>query len=294
MRGWAHVGVISVLDEIGLQPDIVAGCSAGALMGAYYAAGYSLEEMNTLISRERTSSLFSFRFDGLSLLSNDGFRAYLEEQFGDVRMEDLGRPLYVICTDLDSGREVVLQRGRLVEAIMASTAIPGIFEPVVIGGRRLVDGGLTNNVPVSALINHGAHYTIGVRLNEELDPLTSPRLMREGAADENAKRGGGFSGWTERIAAALREFGEAPKGLDVFSQALAIVMAQIEGIRLQVYQPDILIAPAVSHIGTLTFSEDKKELYQLGVEAARRQREALEELRRRIDVTSSAPTANGE
>src|SRR5690606_30139607 len=122
------------------------GCSAGAITASYYAAGFSVEHMTELMRSQNTRALFSLRFDRYGLVSTDDFAAYLRSHLGDRRIEDLDFPLYIVCTDLETGKEVVLDRGPLVEAILASCALPGIFAPVRLGGRLLIDGGVCNNV----------------------------------------------------------------------------------------------------------------------------------------------------
>lgn len=285
VKGWAHLGVLSVLERYGLGPDVVAGCSAGALIGAYYAFGHSTDDMRRFMREQQTASLFSLRFDGLSLLSNDNLRAYLTQFFGDCTFDDLKLPFYVVCTDLETGREVVLNQGRLVDAVLASSAIPGIFAPVEIGGRLLVDGGLTNNLPVSALVHGGARYTVGVRLYQEQTGLESPSLRGTPPDEERSVT---LAMWTDRLRRTFRREGSRregsrlPSGPESVSRAMEIVMRQLEAYRLQAYRPDVLITPRMSHVRTFSFSVEKETLFSRGVEAAEAQAGHLEELARRL------------
>ena len=289
MKGWAHLGVLHVLESHGLKPDVMAGCSSGALAAAFYAAGHSLEDLQELMQEHQTSALFSIRFDGRGLLGNDDFRDYLQHHLGGLHLEDLPIPLSVVCTDLQSGREVVLNRGPVVEAIMASTAIPGVFAPARLNDRLLIDGGLTNNVPVSALVNRGARYTLGVRLHEGVTALAQPpqRRMPEGEQ-------GTLSAWAERLTRTLRRDPEMPSGLEVLGRALDIVISQLEGYRLQAYHPDILIVPKVDHVGTLSMSEDPRAIYELGIAAAEAHSKALERLAMLLHGTSGAAPIDAE
>jgi len=284
MKGWAHLGVLKVLEDYGLTPDVMAGCSAGALAAAFYASGHSLDDLEHLMEEHRTSALFSLRFDGRGLLSNDDFREYLQHHLGGLQLEELPIPLSIICTDLQSGREVVLNRGPLVEAIMASTAIPGVFAPARLNDRLLVDGGLTNNVPVSALVNHGARYTLGVRLHEGVTALAQPPQRRMPAGSQ-----GTLSAWAERLTRTLRKDPEMPSGLEVLGRALDIVISQLEGYRLQAYHPDILIVPQVGHVGTLSMSDDPRAIYKLGIAAAEKHADALDRLARLLHGTAHLP-----
>ena len=289
MRGWAHLGVLTVLDRLGLRPDVLAGCSAGALIGAYRAAGFTVDEMAALMREQKTSSLFSLRFDGVGLLSQDNFRAYLRRHLGDVRLEDLATPLYVVATDLDTGREVVLSRGSVVDAVLASSAMPGIFAPVEVDGRLLVDGGLCNNVPVSALVHAGARGTVGVRLHnrEHLTPMRKARADADGGEGRVS-----LALWAERLAQRFAVRGGLPGGLEVASRALDIVTAQIEQARLQTYPPDVLLTPDLARVGVLSFSEDKAGIFESGVRAAEDRRADLLALGARLrggDGRAGAP-----
>lgn len=285
MKGWAHVGVLSVLERHELRPGVVAGCSAGALIGAYYAFGYSLDDMRRFMREQRTSSLFSLRFDGQGLLSNDAFRDYLARHLEDCTFDDLEIPFYVVCTDLETGKEVVLNKGSLVDAILASSAIPGVFAPVEVGGRLLVDGGLCNNVPVSALVNHGTRYTVAVRLHQDWSGLQAPPLRKRRNPDgSDAERRVSMSMWAERLARTIRRDADPlPNGFEVMGRAMEIVVSQIEGFRLQSGRPDVLITPEVAHISTFSFSEEKEDIFNCGVRAAEAQAERLTEIRRRLD-----------
>ena len=282
MKGWSHVGVLSVLERYGLRADVVAGTSVGALIGAYYAYGYTLDEIGEIIRTQRTSSLFSFRFDGLGLLNTDALRAYLTEHLRDCTFDDLKIPFHVICTDLETGKEVVLSEGRLVDAILASSALPGIFSPVEIDGRLLVDGGLCNNVPVSALVHAGAQYTIAVRLHQDLNGLNALPLRRvkPAANDEERVR---ISVWGERLRRTLlRENNHMPNGLEVLGRAMELVVSQLENYRLQMHRPDVLITPEVAHVNVLSFSVEKEDIFNCGVRAAEAQAPLLEEIARRM------------
>ncbi len=287
MKGWAHVGVLSVLQRYGLHPDVISGCSAGALIGAYFAYGYSLEEMKQFMREQRTSSLFSLRFDGIGLLSNDALRDYLRRHLHDCTFEDLQVPFYVTCTDLETGREVVLNKGPLVDAILASSAMPGIFAPVEIEGRLLVDGGLCNNVPVSVLINHGARYTIAIRLHREATLLDAYPVRRKRPVEVEKRIS--LAMWTDRLKRTFRGEGSAmPNGFEVISRAMDIVVARLESFRLQSSPPDVLITPDVPPYITLSFSEEKEEIFNCGVTAADEKQNLLAEIAKR---TVAAPEA---
>lgn len=283
VRGWAHVGVLSVVERYGLRADLVAGSSAGAITAAYYAAGFSVERMAELMRSQNTRALFSLRFDRYGLVATDDFAAYLRSHLGERRIEDLERPLYIVCTDLESGKEVVLDRGPLVEAILASCALPGIFAPVRVGERLLMDGGVCNNVPVSALVNHGAAFTVGVQLYKRIGALSARGDGTLDAPDEDVEQRVGLGLWADRLRQRLSSTpDDRPNGMEVVQRALDIMMAQLEGYRLQAYRPDVLVVPQVGSLGLFSFSQEKEAIFRAGVAAAERRAEELELLARRL------------
>lgn len=279
MKGWAHVGVLAVLEEVGLKPDRLAGSSSGAMIAAFVACGYRAADIAAIMRRQRTRRLFSLRFDRYGLLSFDGVRDYLREHFGDRTFRDLVVPLHVVCTDLHTGREVVISEGPLLEAVLASSAVPGVFAPIEWEGRLLVDGGLSNNVPVSALVNHGADLTVAVQPHKPLGPLhAGPR-----SHGPDVERAVGLGDWASRLRSRFRRDPSPsgpvqPNALEVVERALGIVQAQLEGFRLNAYPPDVLVVPRTEEVRTFAFSEEKDIIYERGVEAALAVRPELERL----------------
>ena len=283
VRGWAHVGVLSVLNRYGLHADLVSGSSAGAITSSYYAAGFSVEHMAELMRSQNTRALFSLRFDRYGLVSTEDFAAHLRSHLGDRRIEDLDLPLFIVCTDLETGKEVVLDRGPLVEAVLASCALPGIFAPVRFEGRLLIDGGVSNNVPVSALVNRGAAYTVGVQLYKRIGALTGWGDGTLDEPDDEVEQKVGLGLWAERVRQRFgREPDDRPNGLEVVQRALDIMMAQLEGYRLQTYRPDVLIVPRVGSLGLFSFSQEKEAIFQAGVAAAEEKSDELALLARRL------------
>ncbi|WP_296717939.1 patatin-like phospholipase family protein [Tistrella sp.] len=169
-RGWAHIGVLNALSAEGVVPQVIAGASAGAVVGAFHAAG-RLAEFEAWVrdlTRLKVVRLGDFRMGSGGLVGGDRLTAMLREAFGETRIEDLPVAFGAIATDLASGQEVWLTDGDLVDALRASMSIPGIFAPVRAGGRLLVDGGLVNPVPVSLCRHLGAEAVIAVTLHGDL------------------------------------------------------------------------------------------------------------------------------
>lgn len=163
--GASHIGILRSLEEHDLQPDLIAGTSIGALIAALYAFGVSSERMEEIAVNLKWLDISSISLSKMGLLSNEKLKEIIKEHIGSKNIEDAEIPLAIVTTDLSSGEKVVLREGDLATAIMASTCIPGIFIPVETDGRLLVDGGLVENVPVSALREMGAERIIAVDIN---------------------------------------------------------------------------------------------------------------------------------
>ena len=166
-RGFAHLGVLRVLEEHQISVSHIAGSSVGSILGAAYASGAPLERITEACRTLRFRDIARWRVSRLGLASNQRLGALIERVFGSRQFEDLRIPLAVVATDLCSGEPVVFTQGNLVDAIRASCAFPGLFEPVEIGTRCLADGGLVAPVPTEAARNMGAQTVIGVSVGLE-------------------------------------------------------------------------------------------------------------------------------
>jgi len=176
-RGIAHIGVLQALLANRIPVHVVAGTSAGSLVGALYAAGCDPWEMERLAGQMNWRSLVRLRVRRDGLLDASGLERFLVDRVGDLSFSDLRLPFAALATDLLDGREVLLTRGRVAVAVRASCAFPGIFLPVRIGRHTLVDGGLTQPVPAAAARRMGADLVIGVELNQGPTPARRPRNL---------------------------------------------------------------------------------------------------------------------
>src|SRR6267378_375319 len=161
-RGFAHLGVLQVLEQNQIPISHIAGTSVGSILGAAYASGAPLERIIATCRTLRFRDIARWRVSRLGLASNHRLENLIERVFESRRFEDLRIPLAVVATDLTSGEPVVFTQGNLVDAIRASCAFPGLFEPVEIGTRCLADGGLVAPVPTRAARDLGAATVIGV------------------------------------------------------------------------------------------------------------------------------------
>jgi NTE family protein len=164
-RGFAHIGVIQVLEEAGIKADMVVGTSAGSLVAALYASGKSGNEMALLAEKMDESDITDWSLPGRALLRGDALARYVRTQTGGLTIEQLKMPLGIVAADLDSGAPILFRRGDVGTAVRASSAVPAVFQPVKIGDREYVDGGLVAPVPVSFTRKMGADFVIAVDIS---------------------------------------------------------------------------------------------------------------------------------
>ena len=165
-RGFAHIGVIQVLEENGIRPDIVTGTSAGSLVAALYAAGRTGKELESIAINMDESALTDWSFPGRGLIRGEALAHYVREATGNKPLEQMKIPLGIVATDLDTGRPIVFRRGDVGTAVRASSAVPAVFQPVRIGTHEYVDGGLASPVPVRAARDMGADIVIAVDISQ--------------------------------------------------------------------------------------------------------------------------------
>ena len=178
-RGFAHIGVIQVLEEAGIRPDLVVGTSAGSLVAALYAAGRSGTELARVALAMDESAITDWSFPGRGMIRGEALARYVREQSGNKLIEQMPLPLGIVATDLDNGLPMLFQRGDVGMAVRASSAVPAVFQPVKIGTREYVDGGLVSPVPVRFARQMGAELVIAVDISSPPDgnPTSDPFKM---------------------------------------------------------------------------------------------------------------------
>lgn len=164
-RGIAHIGVIKALEAKQVPIEFISGTSIGALIGAYYAFGKSGDEIAQLIPELNFRKILNLTIPRKGFVSTEKIKKMILRDLGDVNVEQAKIPLAIVATDVKTGEQFVFKKGPLVTAVCASVCVPGIFIPIEYQGRTLVDGGLTENVPISALEEMGAGLTLAVDLN---------------------------------------------------------------------------------------------------------------------------------
>ena len=179
-RGFAHVGVIQVLEQNGIRPDLVAGTSAGSLVAALYASGLSGAELEraALSMEEATLTDWTLPINGRGVLKGESLARYVRQAVGGRLIEQMTVPLGILATDLGNGQGTLFRRGDTALAVRASSAVPGVFTPVSIGGREFVDGGLVAPVPVSQARAMGAEVVLAVDISSDPEGNNASGLLQ--------------------------------------------------------------------------------------------------------------------
>lgn len=259
-RGWAHIGVIRVLEQAGISPDIVCGTSIGALVGAAYADG-QLDRLGDWVEGltwQTIVGLLDVTIDG-GLVKGGKVMDFFRTHFEDKDIRALAKSYGAVATELASGREVWLREGSVIESVRASMSLPGLFTPARRDDRLLVDGGLVNPVPVSLCRAMGADVVIAVDLNWDLlsrhfHPHAEPAI----AAGHEAP--GMLATLLDKLPAALGRLKSGPKGstempalLDVVASSLNIMQVRITHSRLAGEPADVMIRPHLADIALLDY-----------------------------------------
>jgi NTE family protein len=279
-RGFVHIGVLQVLARNGIEPDVVVGTSIGAVVGACYA-GDKLDALETWARGLTTRGVLGYldvSLGGSGLIGGNRLAERLEGTFGDAQIEDLPRRYACIATELGSGHEIWLTHGRVVDAARASYALPGLFTPVRLGGRWLVDGALVNPVPVSAARALGARLVIAVNLNSDMLGRGGT-ISSHGPDAEDARLLSEMRSRPEGLRRILSpEFllkrqligdKRSPNIASIMVDSFNIMQDRVTRSRLAGDPPDVTIAPRCGKIGLFDFHR-AKEAIEIGTQAAER------------------------
>ena len=286
-RGFAHIGVLRTLMAHGIVPDVITGTSIGAVVAGLYAAGAldAFEEWCRGLTRRGVLSYLDFRFGGSGLISGARLARKLEETLGDTGFADLPLRLAAIATEIGTGHEIWLTRGRLSEAMAASYALPGIFPPKLIGGRWLMDGAMVNPLPISAARALGARLVIAVNLNA--DNFGRGTIIQDHGpnAEDDARRArhelerSQSRGIFRPARLIHRQFfvGSDGPGLStVMVEAFQVMQDRITRSRLAGDPPDVMISPRLGRINLFDFHRASDSI-AIGAEAAEKAIEAISE-----------------
>jgi NTE family protein len=301
-RGLAHIGVIRALKDAGIHVDCVAGTSIGAAIGAVYASGKldSLQETYLAMDWKKIAYFFDVVFPKSGIIDGKKVTDFMREYVHSECIEELPLPFNAVATELNSGKEVVLETGDVMDAVRASISVPGMFTPVRRNGRVLVDGGLVNPVPVNVARAMGADIVIAVDINHGIaegkapDPKVSvPKAKSLPDTDflqslsllENEH----YRSAMERIEKGLRSLESNPTLIqirawlaeeslpnifEVLLSSINIMETQITSIRLQIDPPELLIQPPLGSVRFLEFNR-AEEVISIGYETMRQQLDHL-------------------
>ena len=223
-RGFAHVGVLQVLEEAGIKTDLVVGTSAGSVVAALYASGKTGSQLQTVAEtmEEATITDWTVPLLGRGMMRGDALGRYVNAQTGGRRIEDFKMPLGIVATDLHTGQGVLFQRGDVGTAVRASSSVPSLFEPVRIGNREYVDGGLVSPVPVRYARQMGAEYVLAVDIS---------------SAPESGKTGDMFQ---------------------ILMQTFTIMGKSIYAFELR--DADLVVRPALANVGSADFGSRRRSI----------------------------------
>jgi NTE family protein len=253
-RGFAHVGVIRVLEQEKIPIDMIVGTSAGSLIGAIYADEMNSFDLEWTAFALEKDNIFDYAIfsavTGMGPVKGDKLEEFVKTKVSAPNIENLKLPFAAVATDLNRGTRVVLDHGPVARAVRASSAIPGVFNPVEHQGKLLVDGGVVDNIPISVAREKGADIVIAVDISENVVNFNITNLI------------------------------------DVVIQAANIMFNENEKYKKK--DADVLISPAVGNVGMLDFTQ-KKRCMQAGIDATQK---AMPEIRKAIESWAKKATSN--
>lgn len=296
-RGFAHIGALLWLREHGIECSCIAGTSMGSIIGAFTAFGYSPQALRRFAGDIRWSDLvryLQFSLRGSSVFTWSRIHDYLEERLQGRDIEKLRVPFACVATDLSTGAPFVFRRGNVVTAVSASSAIPGIFPPVELGDRTLVDGELVDPVPVGLAFDLGAEKVIGISAQRDLHAARAadagqPGLVRRmdewvKSLEKTHERVGELA---ERILGGIENAAGGRRIFDVITDSFSVVTAQILDVSRKRAATHLMIEPDVGRYGAFDF-EQAGEIIERGYRACE---ESAGRIERYLDAEVGPPGA---
>lgn len=271
-RGWAHIGILNTLAEMGIKPDIIAGTSIGALVGAAYA-NHQQKKLERWVRSLGWRDIVGFLDVSVlpgGLIEGEKLIEFARNHTPDTDIESLPTPFGAVATELTTGSEVFLREGKLLDAVRASISMPGLFKPVKRDRQWLIDGGLVNPVPVSLCREMGADVVIAVNLNAGI--VGSDRHLRAPKKRDENKNDGIWDRISDSFKQKLNKHKmelleqilgknhDAPGSYEVLSSSINIMQEQITRSRLDDDPPDVLLEPKLSQIGLMDFDRAEETI----------------------------------
>jgi NTE family protein len=252
-RGWTHIGIIEELEAMGVRPQVVAGTSIGALVGAVYVSGQLAEfsEWVRQLTPRNVFSLMDLTFSG-GVIKGERLFSVFTDNHRNPNIEDLEQRYVSVATEMRSGREIWITRGPVLTAARASSAMPGVMPPVKINGSWMLDGGLVNPVPVSACRALGADIVIAVNLNAQLVGANFSKNSRGDVESEPATTEE-RSVWRKALDYFSSEEGAAPSLFDVVTASVNIMQDRVTRSRMAGDPPEITLVPLLNEFALMDF-----------------------------------------
>jgi NTE family protein len=268
-RGWAHIGVIHALAERGLRPSVVAGASAGALVSAAYASGQlrALEDWVCTLTQLDVWRLVDATFLGGGVMSGNRLMTTLSELIGDTDIEDLPVVFGAVATDLYTGEEIWLREGPMMQAVRASSGLPGLFTPTWHQDRWLIDGGVVNPVPISLCRALGADIVIAVDLSRSVTrPAMRPDVeearpvVQEVASSEGSAILKKWSGLVDGLVESFRSKRDEPGLFEVMTSSVNIMQDRITRSRLALDPAELVLHPELDDFQLMDFHRAREAI----------------------------------
>jgi NTE family protein len=262
MRGLAHIGVLKALEEAGIKINMLAGTSMGGVIGSLYAAGLSVAEIETKVLELTTSAsirrLLDIHLNYRGFVRGERIYNLIADTIGpDITFADLDLPLKMVATDVVTGCEVILDQGKVVDAVRATISIPFVFKPVEQANMTLVDGGILNNVPTDVARKMGADIVIAVDVMPDFSLNTPGQTLIEQPIDPPS----------------------LPNFLQETFHVVYIMISAMTRLKLEAYPPDILLRPAIAPEIDLLLGYDRaEEVITAGEQAALQAMDAIQGL----------------
>ena len=263
-RGWAHIGVIERLKQLGIEPDIVCGTSIGALVGAAYVSGNigKLESWVRQLDKLQTARYFTINRSLKGFVNKERLHQFLDDNVvrAEQTIEALDKPFATVATDLMTGREIWNTRGSVMDAVWSSISLPGLFPAIKHDDRWLIDGGLVNPVPVSLCRAMGADVVIAVNLNSDILGKHL-RVQTDNEVEKQDEASGTLASrftdmvadYTNNLFKKDEQREEAPDLMDAIAASINITQDRITRSRMAGDPPEIILSPRLAHVGILEF-----------------------------------------
>ena len=277
-RGWAHSGVIQELERLGIQPQVVAGTSIGAMVGAVYVSG-QLEEFSEWVQELTMRDVFGLLDITMSggVVKGEKLFGFFREKHRNPDIETLEKKFVTIATEMKSGREVWIRSGPILRAARASCALPGLVSPVKVDDRWMLDGGLVNPVPVSACRALGAEVVIAVNLNAQLVGAHMPRHSQASVAEAEGSASSEERSLLQKVTSYfISDDADADPGLlDVVSASINIMQDRITRSRMAGDPAEISLLPQLEDFALMDFHRAREAIEEGRALVQRRKEEIL-------------------